>query len=266
MVTNLQIKKLSSKEYHSKKEFLSSHDIKDYLNCEGNSLKWSVQRSLEKEPSSAMEFGTLFHTLVLSPENFNKEYMVTDKDDLRSCKAEIKLCEEKGLALVKNKNYVQAVAMRDAAMSNKLAKDLILNSKHEDCYFFNLKDRLSVFKAMPDMVGENFVADLKTSDCGGVKAFSYDIESYGYDIQAAFYLLATGKNKFFFIVCEKSKPYSCVVYELDQMWIELGMEKIRKALKTLDKEFSSQSFSGYENQKLSFPQQLFYKLEELKHE
>ena len=77
------------------------------------------------------------------------------------------------------------------------------------------------------MIGEGFIADIKTTTDAGAK-FERDLyyDNLGYAMQAAMYLEAFPKGtKYYIIAIEKSEPYNVQVYELSEKIINTGAEK-----------------------------------------
>ena len=88
----IRIRRDSNEYYHSQSQYVSSSVVKTIA-------KQSVHHYLNQKPfnSPALAIGTAFHTLVLEPEEFQKDYLVVDhKVDKRTKagKAEAKQLEE----------------------------------------------------------------------------------------------------------------------------------------------------------------------------
>lgn len=123
-------------------------------------------------------------------------------------------------------------------------------------------------KCRPDYfnLSKNIIIDLKTtSNYNGANPneFLKAVANYGYYIQAQWYLNITGAKNFLFVALETTEPYCFAVYELDQSFLDLAVEKIGKALsiyKNLalySKEYKSE-FGDGEPQILTAPAWLFY--------
>jgi exodeoxyribonuclease VIII len=67
------IEKMSNEEYHSRHEF-SSSQLKDILRSSAHFYSNNIAKEVERETKTAMNFGTLAHTLFLEPEQFENEF------------------------------------------------------------------------------------------------------------------------------------------------------------------------------------------------
>ena len=105
-------------------------------------------------------------------------------------------------------------------------------------------------KARPDWMSGEVIIDLKSCQDASEEGFASTIAKFGYDIQAAFYLdlagkLKLGKERFWFICCEKEPPYAVAVHELGPRSIETGRSKYRRYLQTYMECVSTGVWPGY---------------------
>ena len=80
-------------------------------------------------------------------------------------------------------------------------------------------------KAKLDAVAEDFVIDLKTTAAASLREFEQAILKYGYDRQAAHYLLASGKREYYMVGVQKAAPYNVYLVSMSKEAIEMGHAK-----------------------------------------
>jgi len=188
--------------------------------------------------------GEAFHLRTLQQNVYVKDVIISDFKT-RKGKGFAELCEENRTNIVLTET--EDFAINEMALSvtypGRLnlhcAKNIIEGAKVEQSYYWRDEETGILLKCRPDIVKDNILCDLKSARKGGAEpsAFSKAIATYGYDIQAAWYLdganaIEDGRfDEFLFIVVEKEPPYLCAVYFLGQDSITIGREKYRRALK-----------------------------------
>lgn len=105
-------------------------------------------------------------------------------------------------------------------------------------------------KCRVDWLRPGVIVDLKTTDDASPGGFSRSIASYGYDVQAAWYLdccQAAGieAEAFIFIAVEKAAPYAVGIYELDYASLEVGRSKYQRALSLWKHCTATDEWPGY---------------------
>lgn len=115
------------------------------------------------------------------------------------------------------------------------------------------------------------VVDYKTTKCVEPGALSRDMYSYGYHIQAAFYLyvlrllgLATNTSRFLFLAQEKTPPYLTTFYEPDDTALAEGYARVREGIERYRDCTESGIWPGYTTDvvRLSLPRYATYRSEE----
>lgn len=195
-------------------------------------------------PTPAMEFGLLLHTVVLQPSVFIDEYAIIPKVDRRTKigKADYAdFCEEnKDKIWCKLDDYEKCVEMMNALDTNKQALSLLANAdEREASIFWSDESTGTPCKGRIDAIGD-YLIDIKTTEDASYYGFMRSIRTYGYDVQAAFYVdgyfQATGKSKgFVFIAIEKKPPYAIGVYQLDEIGMSGGYQRYCKGLEVMKK-------------------------------
>lgn len=206
-----------------KKERLSYSSLSHFSKSPNHLLSyWNKE---EKPPTEAQEFGKLLHKMILEPEKLQDEYI--KYEGRRAGKAWTNFQElHLSKTIVTTKLYNHCNKTYNKALQNKIFKDLLykttLTEKHIEwkCKGVN-------FHGYVDMIGDGFIADIKTTTDAGER-FKKDIyyDNLGYVMQGAMYLEAFPKNtKYYIVAIEKSEPYNVQVYQLSEKTINTGVEK-----------------------------------------
>ena len=227
--------KMSFKDYQ-KADGVNQSTIKQVLE---NPHLWALGMA-EDKCSVAMDFGTLCHDLILTPQeidNGEKYHIARDIDKLDRRKKEHKEIAEKaekeGKILIDGQTYLKALELYRA---NDKSLATLIDPEAGDCEVavFNAiqgvecKGRLDYFSH-----SKKQICDLKIVQNASKDGFMQAVAKFGYHIQAAFYLDLTGARNFYFIAIEKEKPYMMGVYELAPEAIDLGREKYIKAFEIM---------------------------------
>lgn len=260
--------------YHSQTQYISSSAIKTIA-------KKSVLHYLREEPYTgpALAIGSAFHTLVLEPELFEKEYLIVSKKIDRRTKAgkeEMVEIEEKA---AENKQSI--VMADDYNMIQSMAKSVSDNTEYQKA-LDNCVKEVSIYiedfripdldvdlkvRVRPDAyckdqicIGEwvmnNVVIDLKSCQDASPRGFKYAVYQFGWHIQAAFYLdlmthvskslgLDEPFNNFLFLAVEKSVPFTSQMYRLSDDMIEEGRKQYQKAIRMWHHYVTTNEELGY---------------------
>lgn len=212
----------------------------------------------QKEQTEAMKFGTLVHSLTLTPDRVNTEYLFIPEDingrtnEGKRMIANLELTAiHQNKMMVKGSDLERAKEVANAILSDPIAKEYLAAGKKElsayveDETGIQLKARID---AVPD--NSNMLVDIKTTEDASKWAFKKSIVSYKYYLQAAFYLdqyekLAEKKIHFVFIAAEKHPPYAVGVYYLNEATIEQGRKEYKELLVKYKKCLDSNNWPGY---------------------
>jgi exodeoxyribonuclease VIII len=220
-------KKDSNAEYHSH-DSMSSSGLK-YI------WKKSVYHFNRRLPfsSSSLTLGSAVHTALLEPELFYDEYMIMQKFDGRS---------KEGKQLKKKYDDLAGKMQLLTHQEGEVISGIIANFKKDELAQKYTKGDIELshylkfqgidVRVRPDCINrkEGFISDPKTCRENSPKEFLRDVYKYGYHLQAAFYMDTLQVDKFIFISCETSYPYSIQCYELSPERIEEGRKAYKRAL------------------------------------
>ena len=224
---------ISNAEYRTM-EGISASDLKRMVKSMAH---WKYSKEHPDEGDSAdLKFGRAYHKLMLEPDDFNNEFVVSPKIDKRTKEGK----EEYARFLVKAGNkevideetYQKLLDMKKELYKTPFVK-LLIKGEHEKSFFWTDAETGIKCKCRPDSFGQikdqYICIDLKTTKDAETDHFMRDAIKLGYDIQASHYtqgLESTyGKNfKFIFIAQEKTAPYLVNVLEADEYFMASGKE------------------------------------------
>lgn len=116
-----------------------------------------------REESSGFEFGSLLHLLVLEPEKFGDEYLVTKVSlatkEGKAIKAD---AEASGQTLIKQAVYDAASRARDCVLSHEIA-GYLLSEGHPEVTMLQDMDDTPVKARMDWLRPDDVIVDLKTT-------------------------------------------------------------------------------------------------------
>ncbi len=240
------------------------------------------KRKNPEPPSSAMKFGSAFHTYMLENEEYEKRHPIMAGCSAR--KADGGGCQNDGKVLVGStwlcgvhargkggeevagaitqaqheqiQNMARAIGYHRAANSVMEAEgeneSAIIWKRpiNGDGWHYDLdcKMKLDILRPSWEMI-----ADIKTCECASQVEFERSVAVYNYHRQAAFYqdgCAAVGipVKHFVFICVEKAAPYGVAVYRLLDDAIALGREENERLLIKYAACERDNNWFGYENE------------------
>ena len=257
------IEKMSNDEYHACPEF-SSSQLKDMLRSGAHFYVNNISKENQKEATTAMNFGTLVHTLFLEPDQFNSEFVVAPKFDKRT-----KAGKEDALAWEQVNQGKLLVNAEDIDSANRMAENLRTLSiyeqmqKHpgmaEASFFFTdpiyglqLRVRPDWHIAPCDEWPNGLIIDLKTTDDARPVAFSRTCGNFAYDLSASMYregyqqvYETEDKPPFIFLVAERNTPFNVKQYNASKLFLSAGDNRYNKAKEKLAECVLVDEWQGY---------------------
>ena len=192
-----------------------------------------------QDESDAFTVGRLVHLMALEPHRMD-EY---DIIDVQSKNTNMwKDAKAKGGQIITKKEYNEARRIADALLRNEHVLGYIQGCEFE-VPAVGVIEGLP-FRAKADILGDNFIADLKTTT--DLRAFPYSAKKYGYDLQAFIYtrLFGVPIDKFIFIAVDKAS-LDIGIYTVSPEFVAIGEQKAHEAIE-IYKEF----FLGNDNPEL----------------
>ncbi|WP_286713744.1 PD-(D/E)XK nuclease-like domain-containing protein [Acinetobacter sp. UBA2581] len=272
------IEKMSNEDYHARPEF-SSSQLKDMLRSGAHFYSNHVLKEVERESKTAMDFGTLAHTLFLEPDQFEAEFAVLPEDAPKRptetmLKAKNPSPDTLGkIAFWENFEAEHAGKIIVTAEQIQGAQRIVENLKQLSMYAemqnnfgmaeasifftdpaFDLELRIrpdwhiAPCKAFPF----GLILDLKTTTDARPNAFSKKCGDFGYDLSAAMYregfqeyYRTEQKPPFIFLVAESSIPFNVKQYQASELFLSVGETRYNKAKELLAESLLINEWDGY---------------------
>lgn len=227
---------------------------------------------IKPEPTAAMIFGSAYHTKILEPHLFEKEYFALPELDRRTKdgKALYQLTVEHnaGKQVLNNEQYLLLDAMAHEMKKNDEAMLIIEGSKVEQSLFWIDEETNIPLKIRPDIWNDQIIGDLKTTDNAAEWAFKNSLEQYGYHIQAAMIregflrVMNMDMRDFIYIVQEKTAPYAIAIYILSEEALEEGHMEFRRLLEKLSECIETDNWPSYPTKIINLPSYVKYRSDE----
>jgi len=237
---------LPNDDYHSLTDWYSSTQLKRAL----------PEQYKEGGSQEALDFGKLFHGIVLEPDNLD-EFVVADpfeigvkKDGSRATNPTntdawrdfVAETEAAGRTIISPEWWERAHLMRDAVMAHGEARELVFSDDGQSEVSAFAADGAGIkHKARFDrLYSDRAVSvDLKsTFSQPGEHHLTKAVIKYGYELSAAHYLtvaqlLDLKVYDFTLVFVEKAEPYRVTVADLDALLIRRGRDLREKAMDRL---------------------------------
>ena len=236
---------MNEKEYRSV-EAVSASDVKWILPPKTPAHYHAYKTGqIKREETRALVMGRLCHLAVLEPHLLEESFVVRpDGLDMRT--KDGKAWKESVLdkTIIDTSEEAMLLGMKQSIREHNTAYTTLVDTQHEVPLFGEHRSGLKI-KGRIDVLGQGYVADVKTAEAGDMAGFSSAIFRYNYHVQAAMYCQLTGFSSFIFIVVEKAPPYAVAVYELSPAALQLGFDVLNTALDTIAQCTDSGIWSAY---------------------
>lgn len=234
---------ISSAEYHKKVlGVVSNGALKLFSRCPAK-YRWWVDAP-DEAPTPAMEFGSLFHCLVLEPQVFESLYVI--EPNFGDCRKTINNETKKAWHALNEsrrkmsqEDYDRARWMRDAVMLHTDARAIVEQSDHEVSGFWTDPETGLRCKMRADcwISRSSIIGDIKTCVDATEAEFAKSIANFGYHRQAALYCMgaevlnSATTHDFVFLAVEKDPPYLVATYVLSRVDLNHSIEVVREQLR-----------------------------------
>jgi len=269
---------ISNKAYHNSPG-ISSSQLKDYIHAPKIHRAYQTGELVFKT-TPAMELGTTVHTLVLEPENFDKEFAIRQKVDGRTnagkaYKVEFE-ADNAGKLIIDAEEFDTAQRIRDAILNHPEVRLIFAEGEAESSgYYLDENDEretgtFQLCRYRPDWRREDGLFDVKTCRDASPVGFMHQINNLGYHISAAHYiegdriLKNTDHRQFTFIAAETEPPYLVAVYILSERSLQLGEHLRRIGLNGLKASRENDFWPSYNHDlatEINLPNYLFYDMD-----
>ena len=196
-----------------------------------------------EEPNEAMIFGSLVDTLALTPDLFPARYVVlpqtyTDKKGAEkpftlksdTCKIVAAEYAASGKTVIKQAMLDDAKNIVIALRNHEKISRVIDSSRKQVALVWIDSDTGLLCKALLDMLSDEAITDLKTTENASPRSFPTKINNFRYHIQGALYSDGfTALNNglvlpYQIIASETDAPYACAIYSLEPDSLFAGRE------------------------------------------
>ena len=186
--------------------YYSASIIKEYIKNPSSLSKFKAGIYRKESSSDALKFGTIMHRIILEGDDGSTYDAIMKKS-------------EQNIKLKVLWNFYK----------NKLALNILKDYKYREKVFLweeEIRGEKVWCKSKIDLFTKSgFLVDLKT--CATLEDIKYHLDKYRYDLSMAFYLRAleaSGEEVkgVAFIAIEKTDPFECHVFELDNSYLERG--------------------------------------------
>lgn len=186
-----------------------------------------------REPSSAMQKGTLIHSLFFDVDFWNCVRINDDSRNSKAFKQYLESCEKFGIIVLKTEQKEELKAIEASLKANKDARDLLSRCQFEVSAQWERSD-VGQCKCRFDALADDgsFFIDLKTCSDIDPQAIGRQFVNMGYDIQYGWYRFGNqainGKvAKVYQFNLETSAPYD---FTIDEVYPESCDEGLATAL------------------------------------
>lgn len=216
-----------------------------------------------KEATPAMNIGSAFHTMLLEPELFDREYSVMPPIDRRTKQGkedyQIFIEESAGKIVLTAEQFEKVSKMADLVKRHEIVTTLLDEAKFEQSIFWTDKETDIQFKARPDILSAKMVVDLKTTADASAYKLQRSALDYHYFLQAGMCYegcKAIGQPFEIFVIlaAEKEAPHVPAVFMMNDEALQYGIDQFMNYKKRLHECLSSDKWPGYPVQELSVPQ------------
>lgn len=216
----------------------------------------------KKEATPAMIIGSAFHTILLEPHIFDKEYAILPSIDRRTNKGKevyAQFCEFAGDKIVLTQEQHMMIAnMARLVSKHEIVTTLLDESVFEKSIYWTDKETGLQFKCRPDIWSDKMVVDVKTTKDSSPHRFMSSAYENGYYLQAAMCYEACqsiGKpfEMFIILAVEKEEPYVPSVFIMDGDALQFGIDQFQVYKKKLKECLETNKWAGYPVQELGIP-------------
>ncbi len=240
---------------------ISKHQLDNFAKCPAY---YKYKLTSRDQPTEAMAFGKLVHAVVLEPDTVNDRFKVRP-DDTRGNSKSAREAMANWLHDLKSTGCYAVDPDKDLSKARAMHRSLLANPDTSKLLSLPRKNEVSVFaevrKARPDAITSNWdIIDLKTCQDASPEGFAKDCANYRYHVQAAYYIdtlrMATDRDctgGFHFLAVEKTAPYLCAVYTLDEAAIDKGRVTYQAELAGVLDLLEWGNYPGYRSGEISLP-------------
>lgn len=220
-----------------------------------------------EKDTPAFRLGRFAHSAILEHDAFHSDYaVISGNARTKAYKEEYaELVEEFGpYNVMKEDERETVLRMFDAVMFHATASEYLMqDGDSEVSLLWDDEVTGARCKARIDRLPVDAsvgIVDLKTTTDASRVQFAKSLFAYGYHRQAAHYLMGlsrvlSARDRFTFVVVEKTPPYGVAVYEIDSGSLDAGLAEVNRLLALYQRCHARNEWPGYPDivQDISIP-------------
>ena len=260
---------LSNYAYHADIGSFSRSSIKDFARNPYyyHAMHLNADRP-KKESTPDMIFGSAFHTLILEPSKFHREFTIepekvllkdVGREAYDAYKQQCLLLENSKCTVLSNEEWIRLNEMKDSLHRDKRIESLFHGGEIEKSFFWKDEKSGLMVKARPDILHPNMIIDLKTIADASPSAFQRSMVDGWYHVQGAMIrdavrtLEGRDISSVINICVEKKYPYCVGIYIIDEEALDYGEIQYKSILQSMKSCIINQEFKDYEVQTIGLP-------------
>ncbi len=212
--------------------------------------------TMHKDGESKLCFdkGIALHTLLLEPEEYDKRIVIKPEFTGVGSQLRRKIWKEdhKGITCLSVKEEAKVPRMVEEVKKHPFAMHLMGKITDVEKTYEWLDPLTSLkCKCRVDLMGEDFMADIKSTQSAKPENFLRSCKTFGYDLSAFMYqdgIYTVDKVKrlpYYFIVVESEEPHDVIVCHAGDDFLEQGMLKYRAGLDLMSDADVRKQYDGY---------------------
>jgi exodeoxyribonuclease VIII len=240
-------------EYYHASPAIGSSRLKQVLKCPA-----LYHANVPMKASAAMDLGTVVHAMVLEPdEDVAVIAPAFSGKGSMAARAEFK-ANNAGRIVMTAAEMAKAQAMASNVLALPDVGDILSVAQCEHSGWYEDPETGLACKYRPDCRVPWACLDLKSAADASPAGFSRAIETFGYHISAAHYLIGEHEvsgvdhETFCFLVVENTAPYLAASYVLDAESLALGRWQRAKALAMIKACTEANDWPSYGNSQVSY--------------
>lgn len=195
------------------------------------------------DPTSGMDIGTAADIMILG----GREVIAYPGAVRRGKEYDAFALEHDGAFIITKKEYSQSHGIANAVAECPLAV-AALDGARQRTHLWTMNGREC--RGTPDVTGNGFLTDLKTSETSDPRFFHWKVKRFAYHAAAAWYqdgLLQCGiiAPNVFCVAVEQAPPHVVTVFRLTEHVLDLGRRLYRLWFELLQVAEASREFPGY---------------------
>lgn len=261
---------VTNEEYHADKSYLSRSSLMDF--DKSPYTYWAKHinpdRPNQEKNTPAINLGKAFHTLILEPHLFDKQFGVmppkvllkdVGRETYEAFKKKAEEIDASNKIILSDDDFLLLANMRIRVEGNNQAMELIRDARIENSFFWEDEHSGLLLKARPDILHENMIVDLKTCSDASPRAYQMEMVKYGYHVQGAMIRDAVeaieGRriNTVINICVETKYPHNMAIYIIDEHAIDEGQVKYKNILLDIKNAIGHNTYQDYGIQTIGLP-------------